>query len=466
MSSVQKRVTRGSSPIVLAVVVLIGCWGVELSAQDSPELGLSKSPAELVEAGESAYRAKDYTGAVLSFKKAIEADPDLYDAHYGLARTQEKQKDYEAASKTYEGMVERFADQDESHYRLGIVYRKMDRLDESAAAYRAFLQGHPDDPDPYYGLGTTLEQAGDKIGAMAAYERYAQLEQRPSEAEYVKKAEAKVAALKAEIEALRGAEMASEPQEVEPEEHPELEAEKSQEAVEVKVVEVVKPSAEVIAASDTPEADRLFWEGEYEAAKEAYLEHYTGKASSTTAYKLGVTYAAMGRYGAAIDAWELGLKLAPEAPIFVDAIARAKRRLAVDAVLDPSSLTGESAEQLELTQGYLNEGRYLMAVRSGALALEGAPEEPRAHHLMALAYLGLALPELALASLGRELALQPGDFALYHLLGQAHDKLGQNASSVYYYQLYLDAVDPDAEDAGLNGLRERVSNLEKLQSKE
>ncbi len=83
------------------------------------------------------------------------------------------------------------------HYWHAFALRKAGRLSEAAEAYRRAVAVAPEDPDPQFGLGETLKQQGDGAGALEAFRAYIRLENRPSEARWITRANEEVARLQA-----------------------------------------------------------------------------------------------------------------------------------------------------------------------------------------------------------------------------------------------------------------------------
>ena len=67
-------------------------------------------------------------------------------------------------------------------YNLGYCYRKSERFRDAILAYERYAALRPGSPDPYYGLGVARRALGDGAGARAAFQKYIELEKRPSEA--------------------------------------------------------------------------------------------------------------------------------------------------------------------------------------------------------------------------------------------------------------------------------------------
>lgn len=84
-----------------------------------------------------------------------------------------------------------------ARYNLSYALRATRRFDEAAVSFEIYLKGHPTDADGWFGLADTLEAKKDPEGAATAYERYAETETRPEQAEWVERARARAAELRA-----------------------------------------------------------------------------------------------------------------------------------------------------------------------------------------------------------------------------------------------------------------------------
>lgn len=469
----------------LVVFASAGWIGSSMAQEDA---------ATYIEKGKTEYRSKDFEGAVSTFRAAVALDPQAYDAQIGLGRSLEKLKRFEEAARVYSEAVPYFPDRGDFQYRLGIVYRKLEQYDKSVNAYLAYQKIEPDDPNSWYGLGEAYRQGGKTEKAIEAYREYTVRETRPKEQKYVDRAAELIVELEAQV-------ASSKPVEAEPPKIPETtetsettetpettevpeETGESTETAEVPTdPEVVLPEKPNVAPEDSvPEnvdlsalresmgfasageavaaGDAAFEAERYDEAAAAYEAAYALQPDDHRApYKMGVALAILGDTGAAIDAWEIALGAEPGLQLATDNIERAKRRLAVDAVLDSPKLYGDADERGALTERYLDQGRFVMALRSATALFELAPADPATHRALARAHLGLGHPELALDALKKEMSLQPGDFGLYQLMGEAHTQLEEPRQALYFYELFLGSVDPDGANPELDEIRARLELL-------
>ncbi len=150
-----------------------------------------------------AYKYKgDTLGAIASFRKAVEQDPELYDAHmqlgllmsalgneqalayfdnaiqidpesqealYGKAKFLQDLGRMDAAKRIYRGMVQQNTQNEQALYNLGYVYLAQDSLDKAWRTFDATVQVAPDYAAAYYARGIVNEAKGDISAAIADF---------------------------------------------------------------------------------------------------------------------------------------------------------------------------------------------------------------------------------------------------------------------------------------------------------
>lgn len=120
--------------------------------------------------GEAAMTQDDFPGAILQFKKSIQADPTIPGVHYELGRAiltnsqdpaarQEAQQEFETELRSDPADFN-------SEYELGEVYRLGLQLQNAQEHYERALQLRPDFVDAHVGLGTVLVDEGKPADAI------------------------------------------------------------------------------------------------------------------------------------------------------------------------------------------------------------------------------------------------------------------------------------------------------------
>ena len=159
-------------------------------------------------AGHNAYKQKDYGAAIKYLKKSVEADPDLFLAHYWLGRSyaqkgkhaqavpslekalslrSEKDKDidieyflaweyvealrYDSAISLYRERIEKNPDNLDNHFGLAFALKKSGDLDAAASKYRKAIELNPSIPSIHYNLANTLEELGRSDEAIPEYQK-------------------------------------------------------------------------------------------------------------------------------------------------------------------------------------------------------------------------------------------------------------------------------------------------------
>jgi len=109
-------------------------------------------------------------------------DPKAYDAYAAAAL---KQRRYDEAIKQLKVGVARIPSFPEGYYKLAVAFRQKREWADAADYYRRTIALDPKRVDPYFGLGASLQGLGDTKGAIAAYEKYVELEKSPAKQRFV-----------------------------------------------------------------------------------------------------------------------------------------------------------------------------------------------------------------------------------------------------------------------------------------
>ncbi|MEC7751766.1 MAG: CDC27 family protein, partial [Myxococcota bacterium] len=177
-----------------------------------PSLALA-GPKEANEAfvkGQAAYKAKSYAEAERLFRKAVNEDSANAQFRLPLAKSMYKQKRYDEAIHELKQLIKIAPTMAAARYQMALVQRKAGMasplpadqtayLKEAVGFYKGYLAVEQQDPDGYYGLAETYRLLGEARLSVSNYERYVELEKRPKEQKYVKKAKQKIADLKAAL---------------------------------------------------------------------------------------------------------------------------------------------------------------------------------------------------------------------------------------------------------------------------
>ena len=123
-----------------------------------------------------------YSLAIESFTRALELDPALVEAHWGLGVAQMGYSHAAEAEREFEAFLAGATDaqpapmRGEAEHFLGVLARERGDLDGALAHHERAERLHPTFADAPYERGLTLEAAGRDEDAIAAYQRALELD--------------------------------------------------------------------------------------------------------------------------------------------------------------------------------------------------------------------------------------------------------------------------------------------------
>ncbi len=129
----------------------------------------AEDPQRFVEEGRALYENKDYSGARVQYKNALQLNPRLAEAYYGLALLDEKSKDWPAMRQNLLETVTL----DPSHLaaRVKLGFLLADQLDKAKEQLAVAYKLDPNDVDAMLLDATLKYREGDKSGARQTLER-------------------------------------------------------------------------------------------------------------------------------------------------------------------------------------------------------------------------------------------------------------------------------------------------------
>jgi tetratricopeptide (TPR) repeat protein len=133
----------------------------EASREDDPALTAEEwheAGCELE--GSSAEQARD------AYRRALDLDPHLADAHVNLGRLLHIAGELGCAEPHYREAVSLDPDDPTPHFNLGVLLEELKRRDEAVHAYRQAILRDPDFADAHCNLGLLLESLGRRQEAM------------------------------------------------------------------------------------------------------------------------------------------------------------------------------------------------------------------------------------------------------------------------------------------------------------
>ncbi len=382
----------------------------------------------------------DRLSALDAWRRAIEENPEAPEPYVALGRLQIRMKDPNAAVSTFEQLVERVPGYARGRYRLAFALRKSNRYPDAARVYRVYAADHPDDPDACFGLAESLRHLGDREGALEAYRKYVELESRPSEAKWVRRANAEIARLEKSPSVAPGRERALEPE---------------------KKRSVQPPPGAVGAGgfeADRAAPDALFAKGDYAGAASGYRRLVESQPeAAVTRYRLGLAAGAAGDLSEAERGAAHAERLDPGNPAALDlaTIARARR-------LRESKRGRTETPSIRRVEQALNEGRVRTAERLAAAALAGGSqgkERGRLLRLRADALVALGRMDEGLRALKAATARGEPSADTWLTLGEVALAAGDHPGARYYLELAV--ASGAAENPAAQRARARLAELPK-----
>lgn len=116
-----------------------------------------------------------YEDAIALYDKALEMDPDLYEASLGKAATLLVLQQYDDALVSYDRALALREDSFEAWFGKGAVLRKLERYEEAIATYDRAISIKADSPLVYYNKGLSLLDMDDYESSLEAFHQAIQL---------------------------------------------------------------------------------------------------------------------------------------------------------------------------------------------------------------------------------------------------------------------------------------------------
>jgi tetratricopeptide (TPR) repeat protein len=110
-----------------------------------------------------------------AYRRALELDPDLADAHVNLGRLLHEEGDARAAAEQYRRAIERTPDNVIALFNLGVALEDLRMPDEAILAYRTALAADAGCADAHYNLARLYEARGDAAAALRHLRTYRKL---------------------------------------------------------------------------------------------------------------------------------------------------------------------------------------------------------------------------------------------------------------------------------------------------
>jgi len=115
----------------------------------------AQNPNKLIRQGNNAYSDSSYSVAEESYRDALAANQDAFNAAFNLADAIYKQENYSEASTLFQGLTEKAESKEEkamAYHNLGNSLLKEQKIDESIEAFKNALRNNPSDKDTKHNL--------------------------------------------------------------------------------------------------------------------------------------------------------------------------------------------------------------------------------------------------------------------------------------------------------------------------
>lgn len=138
----------------------------------------SGSKEDLQAYGIAQYATGDQAGAIETYKKQIEKEPNSIVAHSGLANALRDQKNFDEAIVEYKKVVELAPTNISAYVNLASVYQyQLKQMDKAIETYKQGIEKNPKSADLYVLIGLAYEQAGDNDDAKTSFEKAIEIDE-------------------------------------------------------------------------------------------------------------------------------------------------------------------------------------------------------------------------------------------------------------------------------------------------
>ncbi len=155
----------------------IGKWACLVSVVLSLA-ACSRNAQQYLASGDKSFKAGKYSEAVIYYRNAVQVNPKLAQAHYGLARAYLKSASFQDALKEFQSTVDLDPGNSEAQLQLATLLLTGRKYDEAKAAAGKVLTADPNNARAHAILGDRLTLTGDLAGAIREYRMAIKLDPR------------------------------------------------------------------------------------------------------------------------------------------------------------------------------------------------------------------------------------------------------------------------------------------------
>ncbi len=121
-------------------------------------------------------KLEKYEQAIASYEKALELKSDFYSAWYNRGNALDNLEKYEQAIASYEKALELKSDFHPAWYNRGNTLDSLERYEAALASYEKALELQPDDDQAWYNRGVMLDKLEQYEEAIASYNKALELQ--------------------------------------------------------------------------------------------------------------------------------------------------------------------------------------------------------------------------------------------------------------------------------------------------
>lgn len=148
-----------------------------------------------------ALKLDDVIGAYQEFQRAVELDPDFYEAWVNIGAMALSFRDYEAGAAAFERVLSAHPEDEDVRLSYGAALRGLEQPEAAESEYEAVLAAHDEHPGALYNMGLLYQEAyQDYPAACGYYIRY--LDASPRDAAEYADAERRLFSLHSLLESL------------------------------------------------------------------------------------------------------------------------------------------------------------------------------------------------------------------------------------------------------------------------
>jgi tetratricopeptide (TPR) repeat protein len=163
---------RHRRDLAILGITVLAVWGLSHVRRHAPTHNFAE---EWAMTGATLEKNEDWAGALASYEKSLEADPEYVTALEGIGRTRIKQNDLPGAEEVLRQALRIEPASQKAHYYLGLILQQTGRTDEAFSELSASLALAPDDLPTLQSLAPLLVARGEIDAAAEAYARLAAL---------------------------------------------------------------------------------------------------------------------------------------------------------------------------------------------------------------------------------------------------------------------------------------------------